>query len=90
MVKENGVPQRDDRFLNHCEESRPRTTTGAIKNKASEGVSKPSYINLHEASSDEHTFHLRREAKRDRPQAIRTTACNIQDFRQYEHHQGTT
>ena len=50
MVKESGIPQRDDWFLNHCEESRPRTTTGTIKNKGSEGVSKPSLINLLEAS----------------------------------------
>ena len=44
----------------------------------------------HQTSSGDHTFHRRREAIRDQLQAIRTTACSNQDFRQYEHHQGTT
>jgi len=50
MVKENGITLQgklgDDRFLYHCKKSFPRTTTGTIKNKDSEGVSKQSYISL--------------------------------------------
>ena len=94
MVKKNEIiacrKLRDDRFLDDCEESLSRTTTGTIKNKDSQAAAKQSYIGLPKASWDEHTFLRRQEVKRDQRQAIRTTACSTQDSPQYEHHQGTT
>lgn len=41
MIKESGIPRQENRFLDHCEKSCLRTTTGTIENKDSvEGVSK--------------------------------------------------